>query len=228
MKELTDNQLSQLAAALARAQGKVENAKKSSNNPHFKSKYADLASIWDVIREPLTSEGLSVVQLPCEAPDGKVGLVTVLLHSSGEHVHERFFLAVKDASNPQQYGSCLTYMKRYALLGVAGIASEDDDGEAASAPTRKAATIKTATEAPAFDVKAFSEATMAQLNTLPDMDARQLYSDVRNNNNIPQPHRNELLVKMSSFMQQRSKAESVSKEQIVAKLQASIKGNEVK
>lgn len=186
----------QLATALAKAQGEVENAKKVSNNPHFKSKYADLATIWDVIREPLTRNGLSVMQLPCEAPDGKIGLVTHVLHSSGESISERFFVGLKDVSNPQQVGSALTYMKRYTLLGVAGIASEDDDGEAAVGRPAKA-------QAP-IDYSATIADTMAKLEAASDSEARQLYAEVRNSA-MGQPSKDELLLKMAASIQARAK-----------------------
>jgi hypothetical protein len=183
----------ELATALAKAQGEVENAKKVSNNPHFKSKYADLGTIWDVIRVPLTSNGLSVLQLPCEAPPGQIGLVTHILHSSGQSVSERFFVGLKDASNPQQVGSALTYMKRYTLLGVAGIASEDDDGEAAVG--RPAATK-------AIDYSATIAETMAKLEAATDVEAKQLYAEV-NASGMQQPSKNELLLKMAASIQAR-------------------------
>ncbi len=165
----------ELFAALARAQGNVENAKKLSNNPHFKSKYADLATIWDVIREPFTNEGLSVLQLPCEAQPGSVGLTTTLCHKSGQFVSDSFFLALKDASNPQQAGSAFTYMKRYALLGVAGIASEDDDGNAATG--RQGPPGATA---PVVDYTATIAETMKHLESATEPEARALYATVRN------------------------------------------------
>jgi hypothetical protein len=186
----------ELATALAKAQGEVENAKKVSNNPHFKSKYADLATIWDVIREPLTRNGLSVVQLPCEAQPGQIGLVTHIFHSSGQSVSERFVVGLKDATNPQQVGSALTYMKRYALLGVAGIASEDDDGEAAVGRAPKAAA--------AIDYSATIAETMAKLESASDSEARQLYAEVRNSG-MQQPAKDELLLKMAASIQARTK-----------------------
>ena len=184
-----------LAAALSKTQATVENAKKVSNNPHFKSKYADLATIWDVIRGPLTDNGLSVVQLPCEAPVGMVGLVTHILHSSGEVLTEKFFVGLKDATNPQQVGSALTYMKRYSLMGVAGIASEDDDGEGSvgrSAPAK------------AVDYSATIKETLESLEGSTDTEARTLYATVRNSG-MQQPAKDELLLKMAGLIQARAK-----------------------
>jgi hypothetical protein len=193
------NENKELYDALSRAQGKVENAKKLNKNPHFKSNYADLATIWDVIREPLTSEGLSVLQLPCEAPAGNVGLLTILGHKSGQSVAERFFLALKDSSNPQQAGSAFTYMKRYALLGVAGIASEDDDGNAAAGkPSPAPASV---------DYSATIAETMKQLEGATDEEARMLYATVRNSG-MHEVAKTGLLKQMFTVIQARTKKES--------------------
>ena len=197
-----NNAGAELAKALATAQGEVENAKKVSNNPHFKSKYADLATIWDVIREPLTRNGLSVLQLPCDAPDGKVGLATTIFHASGQYVTERFYVGLKDANNPQQVGSALTYMKRYTLLGVAGIASEDDDGE--SAVGRPAPAAKQ------IDYTQTIKDTLEKLATSSDSEARQLYAEVRNSG-MQQPAKDELLIKMAEQIQSRKKTTKESK-----------------
>lgn len=191
---LYDVENKELLTALSRAQGKVENAKKLNKNPHFKSNYADLATIWDVIREPLTTEGLSVLQLPCEAPAGQVGLETIIGHSSGQVIRSRYYLALKDASNPQQAGSAFTYMKRYALLGVAGIASEDDDGNAATGRPSPAQ--------PAVDYSKTIADTLAELSKATDAEAKVLYSTVRNSS-MQQPHKDELLTKMADIIKAR-------------------------
>jgi hypothetical protein len=119
-----------LAAALAKAQGELRHAQKDRENPHFKSRYADLASVIDAVREPLSKNGLSYTQLPSSSPDGVV-LTTILLHTSGEWVtsHLTVPLTKRDA---QGVGSALTYARRYALASMVGIAQEDDDGNAAS------------------------------------------------------------------------------------------------
>lgn len=128
----TSEQINELAAALAKAQAKIQAAKKDSQNPAFKSKYADLASVWDACREALTSNGLSVVQLPTDtAEPGRVALVTTLLHSSGQWISGMVSTRiVKD--DPQGVGSALTYLRRYALSAMVGVAPDDDDGNAAS------------------------------------------------------------------------------------------------
>ena len=123
-----------LAGALAKAQLQIEPASKNATNPHFRSHYADLASIWDACRGPLNTNGLSIVQFPCDGDVGRTGLTTMLIHSSGEWISETVTVrAMKD--DPQGLGSALTYLRRYALAAVVGVtATEDDDGNAASTP----------------------------------------------------------------------------------------------
>lgn len=119
-----------LAKALCQTQATVEAVKKDANNPFFKSKYADLASIWHAIREALTSNGLSVLQEP-STEGNKVRITTTLIHTSGEYV--RSLLEVPALKvDPQGIGSAITYARRYALGAIVGIAPEDDDGNAAS------------------------------------------------------------------------------------------------
>lgn len=127
---LHSEQINEIAAALAKAQGAIEGASKDKVNPAFRSKYADLASVWDAAREPLSSNGLSVVQIPNNTPDG-LDLVTMLMHSSGQWISSRY--PIRPVKNdPQGIGSAITYGRRYSLMALVGIAPEDDDGNAAS------------------------------------------------------------------------------------------------
>lgn len=119
-----------LAAALAKAQGEIEGAAKDKTNPHFKSRYADLASGWDACREPLSENGLSVVQ-PASANGPAVTVTTILMHSSGEWIEGELTMTATQ-NTPQGIGSCLTYARRYALFSMVGIAPEDDDGNEGS------------------------------------------------------------------------------------------------
>ena len=123
-----------LAAALAKAQLQIEPASKNATNPHFRSHYADLASIWDACRGPLGANGLSIVQFPCDGEVGRIGLCTMIVHSSGEWMSETITVkALKE--DPQFLGGVLTYLRRYSLAAVVGVtATEDDDGNAASTP----------------------------------------------------------------------------------------------
>jgi hypothetical protein len=125
--------IGKLAEALCKAQAVIEGAKKDSSNPFFRSKYADLASVWDACRKPLTDNGLSIVQSPVFVPEhpDMIGLDTRLCHSSGEWLEGRIVMKpVK--SDPQSYGSCLTYLRRYSLQSLVSVCPEDDDGNLAS------------------------------------------------------------------------------------------------
>ena len=123
-----------LIESLLKAQAEIRNPPKDSINPHFKSRYADLATVRDCVVPVLVKHGLSVVQLPCDL-DGSPALTTVLVHQSGEYFETTIRLhPVKQ--DPQGVGSALTYARRYALQSLVCIAAEDDDdGNAASQPS---------------------------------------------------------------------------------------------
>lgn len=122
--------LTNLAAALAKAQAEIRPAVKDSENPHFRSRYADLAAVWEACRTALTGNGLSVVQLPQVSERGTVAVETILLHESGEFIGGSIEIPLTK-SDAQGIGSAVTYARRYSLAAVVGIAPEDDDGEAA-------------------------------------------------------------------------------------------------
>lgn len=125
--------MKELATALAKAQAEIKTALKDSKNPHFKSSYADLTSVWDACRQALTANGLSVIQ-KTDFSEGEVWLETILLHASGEQIAGRYPLRPQQQT-PQGFGSALTYARRYSLAAMVGVvADEDDDGNAASAP----------------------------------------------------------------------------------------------
>ena len=126
--------INELATALAKAQATIKPASKDSVNPHFKSKYADLGAVWDACRKPLTDNGLSVVQLPTDAGEGRVGLTSMLIHSSGQYISCCYSTKLRQ-DDAQSVGSALTYLRRYGLASLIGIvADEDDDGNSASRP----------------------------------------------------------------------------------------------
>jgi hypothetical protein len=122
--------IAELAKALAHAQAKMRSASKDVENTYFKSNYADLASCWDAIREPLTSNGLSVVQVAENDAEG-IAVETILLHTSGQWVSGRLVLKPLK-SDPQSCGSAVTYARRYGLMAICGLAADDDDGNAAN------------------------------------------------------------------------------------------------
>ena len=131
--------VNELAAALAKAQGEILAAKKDSENPHFRSKYADLGSVWDAIRAALTKHGLSVVQSPRLLTTHEtvwfVEIETTMLHESGQYLSDVLAMPLP-APTPQGVGSACTYARRYALAAFAGVAAagDDDDANAASEP----------------------------------------------------------------------------------------------
>lgn len=132
METSHSNELGLLFEALSKAQGKIENALKDKKNPFFKSNYADLSSVWDACRSPLSSNGLSVIQT-VEGNKEQMFLLTWLGHSSGQWMKSKLPLVVAgNTINPQAIGSAITYARRYALSALVGIcADEDDDGEKA-------------------------------------------------------------------------------------------------
>jgi len=133
--------IANLAKALSIVQGKLTYATKDSANPFFKSKYADLESVWDSCRSLLSENGLAVMQFPGEYFDGTMSLTTVLSHSSGEWISKEMSLPVTKP-DAQGAGSALTYMRRYALAAVVGVVQADDDGNAASSPQVKQPIVK--------------------------------------------------------------------------------------
>lgn len=134
---LKSEQINELAAALAKAQGQIEGAKKSSSNPFFKSKYADLAECWNTCREALTANEISVIQMPEEINEnGRLNITTMLAHSSGQYISSTLTMTVTKL-DPQAIGSTITYGRRYALAAMVGLAQEDDDGEKAMARQEK-------------------------------------------------------------------------------------------
>lgn len=129
----TSEAINELAAALAKAQGVMKPAIKSAKNPFFKSSYADLGAVMDVIQKPFADNGLAVIQGPFNLGDGRIVLRTRLLHSSGQWIESALIAEAKDMG-PQAIGSVVTYLRRYGVSAMAGVSTEDDDGEGAERP----------------------------------------------------------------------------------------------
>jgi hypothetical protein len=117
--------IGKLAAALAVAQAEIKNAPFNRHNPHFKSRYADLASIRDAVTPALAKNGIALVQLT-DCTGAAFVLRTRLVHSSGEYIEATYPLPMA-ADKPQVMGSAISYAKRYSMAAICGIASEDDD-----------------------------------------------------------------------------------------------------
>lgn len=137
----TSENIDQLAKALAAAQSEMKNAKLNKVNPHFKSRYADLAEIRDTVTPALSKQGIAVSH-GLDAIDSGLVVVTRLIHASGQWLESRFPIAY---DKPQTMGSAITYGRRYNLSAIANIAADDDDDansaneKPASAPVMTAA-----------------------------------------------------------------------------------------
>ncbi len=127
-----------IAAAFVKAQKGFGSALKTSTNPHFKSKYADLSACVEAVIDSLHSNGIGLMQNTHESENG-VMVETVFIHESGETISNGKLHVPASKKDPQGYGSALTYARRYSLMAACGIAPEDDDGNAASKkfPTAK-------------------------------------------------------------------------------------------
>ena len=125
----TSEQINELAAALATAQGSISAAKYDGTNPHLKNRYTTLSAVWDAIRKPLSDNGLAVVQVVDMDSDGMI-LSTRLMHSSGQYIEAVYPITAGEArgiSGAQAIGSALTYARRYSLTALIGVVSDDDD-----------------------------------------------------------------------------------------------------
>lgn len=132
-----------LASALAAAQGEMSNASKNAKNPHFKSTYADLASMRDAVIPVLSAHGIALIQL-CDGDGQTVSVTTRILFGAESMDCGRLTIPIGGARNPAQaVGGAITYARRYQLGAVAGVAAtEDDDGNSLdgtrAAPARPA------------------------------------------------------------------------------------------
>ena len=180
----------ELFAAMAKAQGEIENADKNAANPHFRSKYADLAEVLNTIRPVLSKHGLSVIQAP--GFDGTLAHVTTILaHESGGYITS-VSSCQPAKTDAQGVGSATTYLRRYSASAMAGVAQEDDDGNAAAHDKKpraiseedkaKADDFRTALESAADDVELARIAKELSGSKLPApllSSLRALYSEKR-------------------------------------------------
>lgn len=120
--------------ALCKAQQNFKPAIKDTANPFFKSKYADLASIWDACKDALAANDLFVSQSTDLTETGPV-LVTRVYHTTGEYIESKTPIICAKQNDPQAFGSAMTYTRRYSLAAILGIITDDDDGEGAMVRT---------------------------------------------------------------------------------------------
>jgi len=124
--------ITEIANALINFKLAVGKLKKTATNPFFKSKYANISEVLEVIQQPLINAGLSFMQFP----KGENELETLVMHKSGEWISESYFMKpVKE--DPQAFGSVITYQRRYALCAIFGLGDEDDDANTVSEPKKQ-------------------------------------------------------------------------------------------
>lgn len=119
-----------IATALVKAQKEFAPALKTATNPHFRSKYADLAACIEAVVDALNSNGIALVQKTHDSDNG-IAIETLFIHESGETLSGGILHVPASKQDPQGYGSALTYARRYSLMSACGIAPEDDDGNSA-------------------------------------------------------------------------------------------------
>lgn len=132
LKVSQSEEIKDIVTALTKAQAIMKPAVFNRINPHFKTRYADFKSCMDACRAPLADNGIAVIQ-SCETSDGKINLITMLAHISGQWMKSEFPL-IASKMDSQGIGSAMTYAKRYSLCGMVGIVADeegDDDGETA-------------------------------------------------------------------------------------------------
>lgn len=184
-----------IAAALVKAQKEFGPALKSSSNPHFKSRYADLAACVEAVIDALNNNGIALVQNTHECDSGVI-VETQFIHESGEVLSAGKLHVPSSKNDAQGYGSALTYARRYSLMAACGIAPEDDDGNAAAASAPKAKpvaapvktlgtneiqTIKTLAERVGTDVAVIAKAYgVADLADIPLAKTQEIITRLQN------------------------------------------------
>jgi hypothetical protein len=149
-----------IASALVKAQKAFGPALKTSSNPHFRSRYADLSACVEAVIDALNDNGIAMMQRVTPSDNGVI-VETVLIHESGETITNGQLHVPATKHDAQGYGSALTYARRYSLMAACGIAPEDDDGNAAS----RRPTAPTAPAVPTPDITDFLSAIQASANS---------------------------------------------------------------
>jgi hypothetical protein len=159
-------------SAFVKAQTKFGPALKTSSNPHFKSKYADLSACVEAVIDALNESGIGLVQQTHEC-EGGVLVETLFIHESGEVMSGGKLFVPAAKNDPQGYGSALTYARRYSLQAACGIAPEDDDGNKASATItpEQVANLKMRLDSTESDVAKFC--SVLKIKTLAELPAAQ-------------------------------------------------------
>lgn len=152
MHEYQSQDTTKLAKALLAVQTQLQPALKDAENPFTKSSYATLNSVMNTCRETLFANGIWMTQYPVPAPEhqgtGHLGLMTKLTHAESGQRQSGLAVAPLPKNDPQGYGSCISYLRRYTLCAMLGIVTEDDDAEEAKMPAKQAENARRARNAP--------------------------------------------------------------------------------
>lgn len=127
----TSESIINITTAFLKAQREIVSVIKDSDNPYFKSKYADLSAVIDACKDQLNKQGIAILQ-----PIDGMTVETILVHMTGEWFSSSTPIISKDEHNPQALGSAITYAKRYGLQSMVLLPAEDDDGNEASIPSK--------------------------------------------------------------------------------------------
>jgi hypothetical protein len=125
----TSPEIGEIAGALALAQAEMQNVGKDGRNPHFRSTYATLGAVLDEVRPALAKQGIAIVQMAINGEATAVGVMTRFVHKSGQWIESALYVT-PSKFDAQGAGSVISYLRRYALMSMAGVWQEDDDGEA--------------------------------------------------------------------------------------------------
>ena len=174
-----------IAAAFVKAQKAFGPALKSSTNPHFKSRYADLSACVEAVVDALNNNGIGLIQRCYDNSTG-VMVETVFVHESGEVLECGILHVPASKQDPQGYGSALTYARRYSLMAACGIAPEDDDGNSASRRTEIKSTVN---ESQIADLLA----AMDEVTTIKDL--QEAYKDAYKATNGEQAWQTKVIAK---------------------------------
>ena len=174
-----------IAAAFVKAQKAFGPALKSSTNPHFKSRYADLSACVEAVVDALNNNGIGLIQRCYDNSTG-VMVETVFVHESGEVLECGILHVPASKQDPQGYGSALTYARRYSLMAACGIAPEDDDGNGASRRTEIKSTVN---ESQIADLLA----AMDEVTTIKDL--QEAYKDAYKATNGEQAWQTKVIAK---------------------------------
>lgn len=185
----TSESIANIAKALAAFQKEVKQPEKDGNNPHFKSKYVTLDGTVKAIHDCAPNHGLSYIQMPVTNENG-VGVVTLIMHESGEFIQMEPFILPMDKKTAQGAGSATTYARRYSLSAAFGIVSDlDDDGNEATGHNRTAITAQEVgtlkTKVMEFaklrsrtDADVYKALNVTNIETLSSQDAKEIIATV--------------------------------------------------